>query len=50
MNMAKTKGAYGIGMCMQMIDKTSNATTIVIAERRKINFLSLMGNFIVLII
>jgi len=30
-----------------MIERISNATTIVIAERRKRNFLSLIGNFIV---
>ena len=47
MNAANTKGAYGIGMCMPMIDKISNATTMVIAERRKINLLSLIGNFII---
>ena len=32
---------------MPMIDKISNATTNVIAERRKINFLSLIGSFII---
>lgn len=47
MNAAKTNGAYGIGMCMPLMDKISNATTIMIAERRKINFLSLIGNFII---
>jgi hypothetical protein len=32
---------------MPMMDKISNATTMVIAERRKRNFLSLIGNFII---
>jgi hypothetical protein len=33
-------------MFMPMMDKTSNAITIAIAERRKRNFLSLIGSFI----
>jgi len=46
MKMEKTKGAYGMGMCMPTMDRNSKATTIAIAKRRKINFLSFMGNFI----
>jgi len=47
MKIAKIKGAYVIGIFMPMMDKTSNAITIAIAERRKINFLSLIGSFII---
>jgi hypothetical protein len=47
MKAAKTKGANGIGMCMPIMERISKATTMVIAERRKRNFLSLIGNFIV---
>ncbi len=42
---ANTIGAKGIGMLMPMMDKTSKATTIVIAKRRKINLLSPNGSF-----
>ncbi len=47
MKVAKMKGAYGIGMSIPIMERISNVTTIEIANRRKRNFLSLIGSFIV---